>query len=94
MISPITKLKLVSLAAKYGVTVEKFTPGEVTVHVETLHQFKGQINYLISDFRDDPHVYSISVDESENLVHIIYDHDALEETETINRWLNILDEYT
>ena len=92
MISPITKLKLFTLATKYGIEIEHFTPGEVSATIGTWEQHSTQLHYLMNDFRADPHIHSITFNDG--VVHILYDHDALEEQETIDRWLKLFDEYS
>lgn len=93
MISPITKLKLFTLAKRYGIQIERSTPGELSAKIATFQQNYRQLMYLIDDFRKDPDIYSITMNESNSIVHVEYNQDALAEQETINRWVKHLEDY-
>lgn len=94
MISNVMKLKLIALAAKHGVQVEHFAPGKVIVSIETWQENEEQLLSLIDDLNNDENIYSINFDPQRGFVHIEYDHNALNDQETINNWLRIFEKYS
>lgn len=93
MISPITKLKLFTLAKRYGIQIERFAPGELSAKITTFQQNYRQLMYLIEDFRKDPDIYSVTLHKNSGIVQVEYNVEALEEQETIDRWLTYLEDY-
>ncbi|MEI3607802.1 hypothetical protein SPD48_19130 [Pseudogracilibacillus sp. SE30717A] len=94
MISNVTKLKFIALAAKYGVQVEHFVPGEVVISIATWRRHKTNFFQLMDDLRNDPNIYSITFDETTGFVYISYDHSSLNNKATINNWLHIFKRYS
>lgn len=88
------KLKLIALAAKHGIQIEHFTPGEVIVSIETWREYYDSLLQLIDDLNRDPNIQSITFDPSVGYVYIDYDHSALQHKETINNWIRIFEKYS
>lgn len=91
MITVAMKLKLITLAKKYGVEVEYFTHGYVVVRIHSWNQKKRKFTPFIEDLRDEPIIFNITANNG--LVEIYYDANALENSETINRLLRILEKH-
>lgn len=94
LISNVMKLKLIALAAKHGIQVEHFTPGEIIVSIETWREYYDNLLQLIDDLNLDPNIQSITFDPSIGYVYIYYDHSALQHKETINNWIRIFEKYS
>src|SRR5690625_80201 len=94
MISYTMKLKLITLAAKHGIQVEHFAPGEVIISIDTWQEYEESFIELVDDLHGDPNIYSISFDASTGFVYIKYDHTALENKENINNWIKIFEQYS
>lgn len=88
------KLKLIALAAKHGIQVEHFTPGEVIVSIETWREYYDSLLQLIDDLNRDPNIQSITFDPTLGYVYIYYNHDALQHKETINNWIRVFERYS
>ncbi len=94
MISSLMKLKFIALAAKYGVQVEHFVPGEAVISIATWREYQTRFLQLIDDLRNDPNIYSITYDDTTGFVYIYYDHTSLDNKATIDNWLHIFRKYS
>lgn len=92
MITTSMKLKLLTLAGKHGIEIERFTPGNVVVRIESWQQHENNILQLIEDLNNDPHVHQIIWQNG--IVDIQYEPTALQDKSVIENWLMIFEKYS
>ncbi|MBO1005568.1 hypothetical protein [Pseudogracilibacillus auburnensis] len=92
MITASKKLKLLTLATKYGVEVENSFPGNIVISIATWDRHETKMIQLIEDLKGDPHIKNIIWDQG--IVNIHYYEHALEDRNIINHWLRIFEKYS
>lgn len=92
MISAAMKFKLLTLATKYGVEIEHFSPGSVAASIASWRQFEKKFISIIEELRNDPSIYKVIWDQG--YVEVQYDSVALNDPLIINGWLQILERYS
>ncbi|MFD2131540.1 hypothetical protein ACFSKI_10010 [Pseudogracilibacillus auburnensis] len=92
MITASKKLKLLTLATKYGVEVENFFPGNIVISIAAWDRYETKIIQLMEDLKSDPHIKNIIWDQG--VVNIHYVEHALDDKKIINDWLRIFEKYS
>lgn len=91
MLSSITKIKLMQLAAKYGIQITEYRAGYVQVRIAKWAKYKQQLNRIISKIEQYPEIKKIHFFEGTNTITIFYDETMFADESAIKYWLNILE---
>ena len=91
MMEPLTKLRLLALAAKYRIEMIYHAEGHIIVRINNWHLIDRKIDDMVHMFAQDPAIYSIRVDSPE--VDITYDPNILFDQAVIQRWLGAIEQF-
>src|SRR5690625_1012678 len=93
MISTFTKLQLLMAANKYGIQINSFQEGLLEVYVKNVNLLEDSLPNLLKEVQHDPDIRNVKYNEQENVITISYNHDALTNKQTIERWISIFQQY-
>jgi len=85
------KLRLLSLVDRFGIHLVSSRPGEVTVRVSSWDEHESLFTSLLDRLTAEGYVYS--VEKNGNFLNISYPRDLLNDRDTIDHLLFILNEF-
>ena len=89
MIQPLTKLRLLTLAAKYRVEMLHHSDGHIIIRINNWHLIKDKIADILALAENDPAIHSIQIENQ--LVDILYDPHVLNDTDILMRGLAVIE---
>lgn len=93
MLSPMKKIKLFSLATKYGVQILQFESGYIQVQIRNWDKYEYELKMLIESLHQYEEVYSISIDDERYIISIYYDEKMFSTEADVQYWFNILEKH-
>lgn len=91
MIQPLTKLRLLTLAAKYRVEILHQSEGHIIARINNWHLIEDKIDDIVATFSTDPAIYSIQIEN--RVVDILYDPRVLNDTDILMHWLRAVERF-
>lgn len=89
MFGAASKFKLFALATKYGVEVQQFTPGNVTVKIGKWYAYEGMFGALMEIMREDAQIDNIT--ENNGVVQVQFDSAVMNDQAVIARWMGTVE---
>jgi len=81
-------------ANKYGIQIKSFKEGLVEVHIRNWILLDNTLPNLVNDLENDCDIYYVTGNRDENTITISYNHDAIENKDTVERWITIFQTYS
>jgi len=91
MIQPLTKLRLLALAAKYRIEMLHHSDGHIIARINNWHLIEYKIDEIVEMFTADPHIHSIQIEN--RVIDITYDSVALTDEDVVQRWLGAIERF-
>lgn len=91
MIQPLTKLRLLALAAKYRIEMLHHSDGHIIARMNNWNLIEYKIDDIVEMFTGDPHIYSIHIES--RVIDITYNPNAVNDEEVVQRWLSAIERF-
>ncbi len=86
--------KIESILRKYGIQVRHALPGRIRLGFPEWKTNEDKVLLLMSEMALDPDITSIEFTKETGTALILYKHEAINQSDSITRWLSIIEKYS
>lgn len=81
------------VAHQYGIQIHKVENNFIKIYIGKWSLLEDKLEAILLDIENDSAIKTVEVNEHEKTIIVLYDEEAINDSENIERWLTLFDDY-